>query len=258
MQADRQELQRFPRLLTQLVEVVSELLRERLGPTSEYVSSLIAIQAAYINTNHPDFQAGSAAIARAGAPPSRVPQKVSPNLDQADNRHHQPILTRTMSIRSSLTNRTGCLFRTTRITHDQHRTVCNLRTDGRPSLPRLPELGSDPRAVIYVQHQAVVTLNHKTNTPLYPSPMATSHLPATLPVSADHHTQQKRRSSTTSSAGRADLLGRDKREDMDRHRSRALYMLPRCRRRAVRVGGDIGTRAGWAMVMGMDKAAVQA
>ncbi|RXK41223.1 dynamin-A [Tremella mesenterica] len=69
------ELQRFPRLLTQLVEVVSELLRERLGPTSEYVSSLIAIQAAYINTNHPDFVAGSAAIARAGAPKPQPMQK---------------------------------------------------------------------------------------------------------------------------------------------------------------------------------------
>ncbi|WVR03958.1 hypothetical protein IAU60_000957 [Kwoniella sp. DSM 27419] len=66
------ELQRFPRLLTQLVEVVSELLRERLGPTCEYVSSLIAIQAAYINTNHPDFVAGSAAIAREGAPATQA------------------------------------------------------------------------------------------------------------------------------------------------------------------------------------------
>ncbi|KAK4685667.1 dynamin 1-like protein, partial [Tremellales sp. Uapishka_1] len=61
------ELQRFPRLHAQLVEVVSELLRERLGPTSEYASSLISIQAAYINTNHPEFVAGSAAIAREGA-----------------------------------------------------------------------------------------------------------------------------------------------------------------------------------------------
>ncbi|CAD6886090.1 unnamed protein product [Tilletia caries] len=50
------ELQRFPRLHAQLIEVVSELLRERLGPTSEYVQSLISIQAAYINTNHPSFQ----------------------------------------------------------------------------------------------------------------------------------------------------------------------------------------------------------
>jgi dynamin 1-like protein len=62
-------------LQSQLVEVVSELLRERLGPTSEYVSSLISIQAAYINTNHPDFVAGSAAIARAGAPSQQVPTK---------------------------------------------------------------------------------------------------------------------------------------------------------------------------------------
>lgn len=48
----------------QLIEVVSELLRERLGPTSEYVQSLIAIQAAYINTNHPAFVSGSAAAAQ--------------------------------------------------------------------------------------------------------------------------------------------------------------------------------------------------
>lgn len=69
------ELQRFPGLNARLIEVVSELLRERLGPTSEYVSSLIQIQAAYINTNHPDFVAGSAAIARQGAPnPTPMPK----------------------------------------------------------------------------------------------------------------------------------------------------------------------------------------
>jgi dynamin 1-like protein len=58
------ELQRFPRLHAQIIEVVSELLRERLGPTSDYVQSLIAIQAAYINTNHPAFVQDSANIAR--------------------------------------------------------------------------------------------------------------------------------------------------------------------------------------------------
>ncbi|BEJ13643.1 hypothetical protein CspHIS471_0308170 [Cutaneotrichosporon sp. HIS471] len=75
------ELQRFPGLHAQLVEVVSELLRERLGPTSDYVSSLIQIQAAYINTNHPDFQAGTAAIARAGAQISLPPPRplISPD-----------------------------------------------------------------------------------------------------------------------------------------------------------------------------------
>ena len=58
------ELQRYPRLHAQLIEVVSELLRERLGPTSEYVQSLIAIQAAYINTNHPQFVNGTTDFAR--------------------------------------------------------------------------------------------------------------------------------------------------------------------------------------------------
>ncbi|WWC68780.1 uncharacterized protein I206_102715 [Kwoniella pini CBS 10737] len=83
------ELQRFPRLLTQLIEVVSELLRERLGPTSEYVSSLIQIQAAYINTNHPDFIAGSAAIARdshqASSQMARIPSQASSPDDEDES-----------------------------------------------------------------------------------------------------------------------------------------------------------------------------
>lgn len=40
--------------------MVSDLLRERLSPTREYVESLISIQRSYINTNHPDFIAMSA------------------------------------------------------------------------------------------------------------------------------------------------------------------------------------------------------
>ncbi|KAF9974987.1 Dynamin- GTPase protein [Actinomortierella ambigua] len=56
------ELTRFPRFHAKLIEVVSDLLRERLGPTSEYVESLIAIQRSYINTNHPDFIGGSGAV----------------------------------------------------------------------------------------------------------------------------------------------------------------------------------------------------
>ncbi|KAI6149620.1 Dynamin central region-domain-containing protein [Pisolithus tinctorius] len=74
------ELERFPHLHAQLIECVSELLRERLGPTSDYAQSLIEIQAAYINTNHPTFIAGSAAAAAQTAtapspkptPPSRA------------------------------------------------------------------------------------------------------------------------------------------------------------------------------------------
>jgi dynamin 1-like protein len=57
-----QELSRFPRLQGKLIEVVSDLLRERLGPCSNYVESLIAIQRAYINTNHPNFLGAAAAM----------------------------------------------------------------------------------------------------------------------------------------------------------------------------------------------------
>jgi dynamin 1-like protein len=56
------ELSRYPRLQGKLIEVVSDLLRERLGPSSNYVESLIAIQRAYINTNHPNFLGAAAAM----------------------------------------------------------------------------------------------------------------------------------------------------------------------------------------------------
>ncbi|CAN9338791.1 unnamed protein product [Alternaria alternata] len=49
------ELTRYPRLQGKLIEVVSDLLREQLGPCSGYVASLIDIQRAYINTNHPNL-----------------------------------------------------------------------------------------------------------------------------------------------------------------------------------------------------------
>jgi len=56
------ELSRYPRLQAKLIEVVSDLLRERLGPCSSYVESLISIQRAYINTNHPNFLGAAAAM----------------------------------------------------------------------------------------------------------------------------------------------------------------------------------------------------
>lgn len=56
------ELSRFPRLQAKLIETVSDLLRERLGPASSYVESLISIQRAYINTNHPNFLGAAAAM----------------------------------------------------------------------------------------------------------------------------------------------------------------------------------------------------
>ncbi|KAK5780285.1 hypothetical protein RI543_002324 [Arxiozyma heterogenica] len=49
------ELARYPNLQNSLTDVVSDLLRERLVPTFNYVDSLIEIHRAYINTNHPRF-----------------------------------------------------------------------------------------------------------------------------------------------------------------------------------------------------------
>jgi dynamin 1-like protein len=56
------ELTRYPRLQGKLIEVVSDLLRERLGPSAQYVASLIDIQRAYVNTNHPNFLGAAAAM----------------------------------------------------------------------------------------------------------------------------------------------------------------------------------------------------
>jgi dynamin 1-like protein len=181
------ELQRFPRLLTQLVEVVSELLRERLGPTSEYVSSLIAIQAAYINTNHPDFQAGSAAIARAGAPPSRVPEKVSSCLDIANHRHHQQAQKTTMTSLPSLTSPMvyPCLI--TLITLALPRIASNRPTGARPS-PHRPHL---PSGVTCAPHPAPTRrLNRARNA----RQTVCSRRPHTPPASEVRHTRPKRHS----------------------------------------------------------------
>ncbi|ODV81520.1 uncharacterized protein CANTADRAFT_24435 [Suhomyces tanzawaensis NRRL Y-17324] len=56
------ELNRYPKLQSKLIEVVSDLLRERLGPTIKYVESLIEIHKAYINTNHPNFVGAAKAM----------------------------------------------------------------------------------------------------------------------------------------------------------------------------------------------------
>jgi dynamin 1-like protein len=56
------EITRFPKLHIKLVEVVSDLLQARLAPSSSYIESLIAIECAYINTNHPDFPGASGAM----------------------------------------------------------------------------------------------------------------------------------------------------------------------------------------------------
>lgn len=55
------DVHRFPVLRERINMVVMKLLRERLPITNGMVDSLIAIELAYINTNHPDFVGGTRA-----------------------------------------------------------------------------------------------------------------------------------------------------------------------------------------------------
>ena len=52
----QQEMLRFPKLHEKIIDVVTNLLRSRLPPTSTMVENIVAIELAYINTKHPDFQ----------------------------------------------------------------------------------------------------------------------------------------------------------------------------------------------------------
>lgn len=55
------DYQRFPVLRDRVSQVVMQLLRGRLPITNKMVEDLIAIELAYINTNHPDFVGGTRA-----------------------------------------------------------------------------------------------------------------------------------------------------------------------------------------------------
>ncbi|KAI3650222.1 hypothetical protein MP228_004960 [Amoeboaphelidium protococcarum] len=61
---ENKELARFPLLHQRVVEASVQLLKDRMNPTQQYIASLVDIQLSYINTNHPDFIGGSAAIAQ--------------------------------------------------------------------------------------------------------------------------------------------------------------------------------------------------
>jgi len=70
------ELARFSTLREKFVEVVNNLLRECKIPCKEMVKSLLNIEMAHINTNHPDFIGGGNAIAQMlglKVPPGNAP-----------------------------------------------------------------------------------------------------------------------------------------------------------------------------------------
>jgi len=51
----QQEMLRFPKLHERIVDVVTNVLRQRLPATNTMVENLVQVELAYINTKHPDF-----------------------------------------------------------------------------------------------------------------------------------------------------------------------------------------------------------
>jgi dynamin 1-like protein len=72
------ELLKYPKLNAKINEVVSNLLRERLTPTTNYVESLIDIQLAYVNTIHPDFIGAKGALQTLHTQPSHPKEQEQP------------------------------------------------------------------------------------------------------------------------------------------------------------------------------------
>jgi dynamin 1-like protein len=64
-QSETLELTRFPDLRDRTVEIVHQLLRDCMAPAQKMISNLIQIELAYINTSHPDFVGGKAAVSAA-------------------------------------------------------------------------------------------------------------------------------------------------------------------------------------------------
>jgi dynamin 1-like protein len=87
--ADSPEISRFPHLRDKIYEVVNRLLRQCVTPTQQMVNNLINIELCYINTAHPDFSGGKAAVAQMNKKMNRDaqaqaqgPAQASPNPAQ--------------------------------------------------------------------------------------------------------------------------------------------------------------------------------
>ena len=90
-QAETKELARFPKLRDKVTEVVSHLLRKLVPQTQAMISSLIAVEMAYINTSHPDFIGGDRAAQMIGSK-RRQRQQLEEEFDEKsseENLSHQ-------------------------------------------------------------------------------------------------------------------------------------------------------------------------
>jgi dynamin 1-like protein len=63
-QCETSDIKRFEQLRDSIIDVVNQLLRERLVPTQRMISDLVRIELAHINTSHPDFIGGSRAVSQ--------------------------------------------------------------------------------------------------------------------------------------------------------------------------------------------------
>ncbi|KAF8455631.1 Dynamin central region-domain-containing protein [Terfezia claveryi] len=153
------ELSRFPRLQAKLIEVVSDLLRERLGPTSTYVESLIAIQRAYINTNHPNFLGAAAAMnSVVTAKQEKDRQKEALLRKKEKERRKANALT---GPGSALNGGETPDFEENERPQSQHAHRAHLRTDSRSASPA----ANFARGDISQLSQSIATLNGRSSSP---------------------------------------------------------------------------------------------
>lgn len=95
-QCETQELARFQALRDQLSDTVSSLLRNRLPIANAMIENLVAIELAYINTNHPDFTTGSQAVSTV------MDQNIRKvNSNSSKDHHHLSTSNTQLSVESS-------------------------------------------------------------------------------------------------------------------------------------------------------------
>ncbi|KAF8467722.1 Dynamin central region-domain-containing protein [Kalaharituber pfeilii] len=153
------ELSRFPRLQAKLIEVVSDLLRERLGPTSTYVESLIAIQRAYINTNHPNFLGAAAAMNSVISSKQEKDRQREAMLRKKERERRKPnALTGSGSVINGGLDTPD--FEENERPSSQHAHRAHLRTDSRSHSP-----ANFTRGDISQLSQSIATLNGRSSSP---------------------------------------------------------------------------------------------
>nr|ATL63302.1 dynamin-1-like 1 protein [Nilaparvata lugens] len=81
----QQEILRFPKLHENIMDVVTNLLRQCLPTTNRMVENLIAIELAYINTKHPDFCKEFALVTNMLNPANSIRSNLQPTTNHNDN-----------------------------------------------------------------------------------------------------------------------------------------------------------------------------